>query len=72
MTILDNFKNYNLKTFVDYLVYGVVLAVIVSIVHTFVLPMVVKLIPGTIFTGTISLTDILLFMILLLTVKGRK
>ncbi len=69
MTVLDSFKNYNLKTFVDYLVYGIVLAVIISMVHTFVIPMMVKLIPGTIFTGTITLTDILLFLLLLLTVK---
>ena len=69
MSVLDSFKNYNLKTFVDYLVYGIVLAVIISIVHTFVIPTVVKLIPGTIFTGTITLTDILLFLLLLLTVR---
>ena len=69
MSIVDNFKNYNLKTFIDYLVYGVVLAVIVSVVHTFVIPVIVKLIPGTIFTGTVTLTDLLLFLLLLLTVK---
>ncbi len=69
MSVLDGFKNYNLKTFVDYLVYGIVLAVIVSVVHAFVIPTVVKLIPGTVFSGTLSLTDILLFLILLLTVK---
>lgn len=67
--ILDHFKTWNMKTFLDYLVYGVVLAIVISLVSTFVIPMVVKLIPGTIFAGTISLTDILLFLILLLTVK---
>jgi len=69
--MLDHLKSYNLKTFVDYLVYGLVLAVIISIVHTFVLPTVVKLIPGTVFTGAISLTDILLFFILLLTIRKK-
>lgn len=70
--MLEHFKNYNLKTFIDYLVYGVVLGVVISIVSTFIIPAVTKLIPGTIFSGTVSLTDVLLFMILLLTVKGRK
>jgi|JI102314A2RNA_FD_contig_21_10372643_length_252_multi_4_in_0_out_0_1 hypothetical protein len=67
--ILDHFKTWNVKTLIDYVVYGTVLALVISLVATFIIPMVVKLIPGTVFGGTISLTDMLLFFILLLTVK---
>jgi hypothetical protein len=69
--ILETIKNWNMKTFLDYLLVGVVLAVVISLVHTFVLPILVKLIPGTIFTGTITLTDILLFLLLLMTVVKK-
>ncbi len=61
-------KDWTLKRFVDYLVVGLVLAIVISLVQMIIVPMVVKFIPGTIFAGTISLTDILLFFIVLLMV----
>jgi len=69
--MLNVLKDWNVKKFFDYMVVGLLLVVVITLIHSFILPMVVKLIPGTIFSGTITLTDILLFMLLILTVTRK-
>jgi hypothetical protein len=69
--ITNLFKDWTMKVFLEYLVIGLVLALVISLIHTLILPILVKLIPGTLFAGTVSLTDILLFLLLLLTVAKK-
>lgn len=59
-----NFKDWNVKTLGDLVVLGIILIVVVSIFMTFINPLLVALLP-TIFTHTLSVTDVLLLLILI-------
>jgi len=59
-----NYKDWNMKHFGNLVVLSIVLILLIALVHTFVTPLLVGILP-TVFTGTISLTDILLFFVLI-------
>lgn len=58
-----NFKNWNMTHLGHVVMLSIVLLLIISMIHLFVGPLLVTLLPG-VFTAAVTLTDILLFLIL--------
>ena len=59
-----NFKEWNIKELGNMVVLGIVLIVIISVFMTFVNPLLVTVLP-TIFTHSLTITDVLLLLILI-------
>jgi hypothetical protein len=59
-----NFKEWNVKELGNYAVLGIVLILVVSVFMTFINPLLVTILP-TIFTHTLTITDVLLLLILM-------
>jgi hypothetical protein len=59
-----NFKTFNVKELGNLVTLGIVLILVISIFMTFVNPLLVTVLP-TIFTHTLSVTDVLLLLILI-------
>ena len=59
-----NFKEWNIKELGNMVVLGIVLVVIISVFMTFVNPLLVTVLP-TIFTHSLTITDVLLLLILI-------
>jgi hypothetical protein len=59
-----NYKDWNMKNLGHLLVLGLVFTVIIAVIHMFVSPLLVLILP-TVFTAPLTLTDTLLFLILI-------
>jgi hypothetical protein len=59
-----NYKDWNMKNLGHLLVLGLVFTVIIAVIHMFVSPLLVLVLP-TVFTAPLSLTDTLLFLLLI-------
>jgi hypothetical protein len=59
-----NYKDWNMKNLGHLLVLGLVFTVIIAVIHMFVSPLLVLILPS-VFTAPLSLTDTLLFLILI-------
>lgn len=59
-----NFKNWDLEHLGNMILLGFALIMIVTVVHVFVSPLLVTLLPS-VFTTGLTLTDTLLFLILM-------
>ncbi len=62
MTI--NYKDWNMKNLGHLLVLGFVFTVIIAVIHMFISPLLTLVLP-TVFTTGLSLTDTLLFLLLI-------
>ncbi len=62
--MIVNYKDWNIKNFGNLLVLGLVFTVVIAIIHFFVSPLLVMILP-TVFTAPLTLTEILLFLILI-------
>lgn len=65
-----NYKDWNLKHLGNLVVLGIILILLITMIHIFVSPLLVTLLP-MVFTTTLTLTDTLLFLILLRLVVTR-
>jgi hypothetical protein len=59
-----NFRTFNVKELGNLVTLGSVLILVISIFMTFINPLLVTVLP-TIFTHTLSITDVLLLLILI-------
>ena len=59
-----NFKDWNLKHLGNMIIVGFVLVILIAMIHMFVSPLLTVLFPA-VFVTTLTLTDTLLFLILL-------
>lgn len=59
-----NYKDWNLTNFGQLVVLGLVFTLVIAVMHIFVSPLLVMILP-TVFTTALTVTDILLFLILI-------
>lgn len=59
-----NYKDWNLRNLGHLIVLGFVFTLVIAIMHIFVSPILTMILP-TVFTTTLSVTDVLLFLILI-------
>ncbi len=59
-----NYKDWNLTNLGHLILLGFVFTLIIAFIHVVVSPILVMVLPS-IFTGTLSLTEVLLFLILM-------
>jgi uncharacterized membrane protein len=69
MTI--NYKDWNLKNLGNVFVLGLVFTLIIAVIHLFVSPLLVLVMP-TVFVAPLTLTETLLFMLLITLILRTK
>lgn len=65
-----DYKTWNLKTLGNLFVLGLVMAVIIGMIHLVVSPLLMTILP-TVFLAPLSLTETLLFLLLLVLMINR-
>lgn len=66
-----DFKTWNLKHIGHLVTLGVILVIIIALMHLFVSPILTTVLPG-VFVTSLTLTDTLLFMLLVVLLHQHK
>ncbi|NDF12186.1 MAG: hypothetical protein EB060_05170 [Proteobacteria bacterium] len=64
MYMTVNYKDWNMKNLGNYLVLGIVFFVLIAVIHMFVSPLLVLILP-TVFAAPLTITETILFLILI-------
>ncbi len=65
-----NYKEWNVKDLGDFFIVGFILTVVIAIMHLFISPLLGLILP-VVFTAPLTITDILLFLLLVVMLLRR-